>query len=179
MGVFGDIAGSKTYEQGSNYFIPGDFEVEIKTSIIEPSAKNKKIKHCKVKCKVIEFEAKGNSKDNAYKPGSEVNMVCEVTKDMGASNAKAFAMAAGEQALWLSGADEATVKAFLGDFKESDVEPHPCEKHLEDIFSPKSIVSGVKIRCEAFNKPTSEGKDFTRLRWVVTARPDGFDPRAV
>jgi hypothetical protein len=181
MGTFSDIANAKTFEQGGNYFIPGDFEVEIKSSNIEVSAKNKKVKHAKVKCKVLTFEPKGDSRPTAFKPGSEVNMVVEVTKEMGASNAKAYAMAAGEQALWLNGAKAEDVKAFLNDFKDKEVgegEEHPSEKHLKEIFSPRSIVAGVKIRVEAFNKPKADGSPFTRLRWVPTARPDDFDPRA-
>lgn len=181
MSTFGDIANAKTFDQGGNYFIPGDFEVEIKTSNIEKSAKSPKIRHAKVKCKVISFEAKGDSRPTAYKPGSEVNMVVETTKEMGASNAKAYAMAVGEQALWERGADAEAVRAFLNDFKEKEVEEgqdHPSEKHLKEIFNPKSIVSGVKIRVEAFNKPKADGSPFTRLRWVPTNRPDDFDPRA-
>lgn len=178
MGIFGDIASSKTFEQGGNYFIPGNYEVTIKSSTIEPSSKNKKIKHAKVKCQVIEYDAVGEfSVAGRYKPGNEVNMVVEVTKEMGASNAKAFAMAAGEQALWAAGADAAVVRGFLNDFKDSDAEPHPCEKHLEEIFAPKSLVAGTKIRVEAFNKPKGDGTPFTRLRWCVTNRPEDFDPR--
>lgn len=180
MGVFGDIANSETYESGGNYFIPGNYQVEVRASYIEPSAKNKKVKHAKVKCKVIEYEAVGDgSKEGRYKPGAEVNFVVEVTKEMGASNAKAYAMAAGEQALWQAGADAEAVREFLRDFKASSAEPHPCEKHLEDIFGIKSSAIGVKIRVEAFNKNKTDGNPFTRLRWVVTDRPDDFDPKSV
>lgn len=182
MGVFSDIGSAKTFEQGGSYFFPGDWYVSIDSSLIEPSAKNKKIKHAKVKCKTIECEVPLGSKNKAYPAGKEVNFVCEVTKDMGASNAKAFAMAAGEEALWQAGASHEAVTAFLRDFKQCEVEEgqeHPCEKHLADIFKPNGLVKGLKIRVEAFNKPTSEGKDFTRLRWLVSSRPDDFDIRAV
>lgn len=179
MGVFGDIANSETYEQGGNYFIPGNYDVEVRASYIEPSAKNKKVKHAKVKCRVNSYEALGEgSREGRYKPGNEVNFIVEVSKEMGASNAKAYAMAVGEQALWEAGADESTVREFLADFKTSQVEPHPCEKHLEDIFGPKSSAIGTKIRVEAFNKNKTDGNPFTRLRWVVTNRPDTFDPKS-
>jgi len=176
------MGAAKTYEQGGNYFFPADWFVEIESSLIEPSSKNKKIKYAKVKCKTITCDLRAESKARPYPAGKEVNFICEVTNDMGASNAKAFAMAAGEEALWHAGAGPDAVTAFLRDFKEVEVadgEEHPCEKHLADIFKPNGLVKGLKIRVEAFNKLTKEGKDFTRLRWIVGSRPDDFDLRSV
>lgn len=172
MGVFSDMAKSKVFETG-RYFVPGNFEVEILKVLHKQSEKNKKQTHFIVECKVLSYEPRDGQLATAYRPGESVSAVWDMTSDSGPSNAKLFVMRAGEQALWLAKRSQAEVNEFLSDFAPSDKEPHPAEAHFEDAVGPNSSLVGVRMRVEAFNKPTKANKDFTRVNWIVTARPVG------
>lgn len=180
MGFFDNIANAKTFESSNNWFFPGEYEVEIVKCQTEKSTKpGTKAVYAKVFCKVVQCAPPvGSSAGTAapYKPGQEVKAFWDILDDLKAGNAKAFAMAAVEQALWARGATHDQVRDILNDFKESDAPQHPCLKHLEDVFV-NGLVNGVKLEVSAFDKKKKDGSAFTRLRWVPTLRPADFNPK--
>lgn len=172
MGVFSDLAKSKVFETGK-YYVPGNYEIEIVKVTHNQSAKTKSKSFFVVESKVLSYEPRDGQSKEAFRPGEIVSAVWDMTSDSGPSNAKLFVMRAGEQAAWLSGATQAQVEEYLADFLPSDNTPHPAEAHFEDAVGADSSLVGVKMRVEAFNKPTRANKDFTRINWIVTARPVG------
>lgn len=181
MGFFDTIGNIKTFEQSNNWFFPGEYTLDVSKILMERSQKvgSKKVL-AKIFLNVQECDAPpGTSGKAPYKPGDEVKVFWDVNNDLVLPNAIDFVMAAGEQFLWSKGASEAKVREFLNDFKESDKLPHPRTKHMDEVLGkgPDSIVKGVTLKVSAFNKPKSDGTPFTRLRWIPTLRPKGFDPK--
>lgn len=179
MSFFDQMAAAKSFESSNNWFFPGEYEVEITKCQLEKSAQaGKKAVYAKVFCKVISCKpAVGSAPGTVapYSEGKEVKAFWDILDDLKAGNARAFAQAAVEQAFWARGATPDVVAKVLADFKESDVTPHPCVKHLEDVFVNGSV-TGIKLEVSAFNKAKKNGEDFTRLRWIPTLRPSDFNP---
>lgn len=66
------------------------------------------------------------------------------------------------------------VRAGLGSLAQQHGEDHPPLEEItlnkdimKKITGAKNLLAGVYLDCNAFNKPTREGRDFTRMKWKV------------
>lgn len=115
-----------------------------------------KINRCKhgMTRKNVDFfvvETKILESDNDGLPiGSEASWMVTMDKDAAPGNIKSFAMAA-------TGVDEDGID----------------EAGILEIVSDRQPLAGMIMRVEAFNKPTKEGKPFTRIKWLE-ADPETF-----
>lgn len=151
MGVFKNIKGKKNSEGGA-YILPGNYRVKVKV------------------CKTVESQVKNNQtlfvgelivleSNNKERPeDAEMSLVVDMTTtkfpNAALGNVNSFLHAAYCSLAYQQGDDPPG---------EDDID----EEMAEMAISEENPLGGVELILYAFNKPTREGKDFTRLKWSV------------
>lgn len=184
MGTFSDIAaakaGAKKSDEGE-FMVGGQYKLVLKRLLYESSQKPGKSKEKMLKLffTVKEFIPDDPKAGFQFKPGMVAKTIRNTFKEAGAMFAKRTARDLGEQALWAAGVGADKVKEFLNDFRDTDEEPNPSEKHLEQLLVNNSPLIGLEVEAIATNQPLKDEptKNFTNIRWLVTNRPEDFDPR--
>lgn len=135
MGMFDGID-KVSSTQGGDYLKPGKHVLKIRALKQPPNLRSGD-------CFIAELEVVESSRED-YFPGKGVSWVCNVTKhkEMALGNIKAFLAAV----------------AGIG---EEDVDKNGANAAV----SEDQPFAGHVVHCEAFNKPTKAGGDFTRTIW--------------
>lgn len=126
---------------GAPYMTPGNYSLE--TQFGKYVKKFKGGEMLVTRFKVLE------SDNPNFKPGDEMDWCVNIKNGTPwHDNIKDFVSAAG--------------KMPRDQIKEADFLAMYTEKE------PSYVLKGLKVRAQAFNRPTAAGDDFTRVRWITT-----------
>jgi hypothetical protein len=149
MSIFQMTKDAKEF-QGAPYPVPGFYEVVINRC--KEATDRKKIGMFIVELKITKSDVSDRPVE------SSMDWVVKFDKDAAGGNVKTFI----KQALnsWCVDNGRAPM---AGDDFELD------EKLWEAVVGTQNFLAGTSVAITAYNKPTAEGKDFTRLKWEFTA----------
>jgi hypothetical protein len=168
MGIYAKVRGAKT-TGGGNYFEPDADWVVMVNAVKDIETRDEKPAFI-VECKVLE------STCERVKPGAERSWFVDMLKDAAAGNVKHFVMVATEQLTGEAVEDE-KCEACEGSGKVGKLGCKDCdgtgmvsaidEAGILEICSERQPYAGLILGLTTFNKPTREGKPFTRHKWTL------------